>query len=536
MTHLLRRIALFLALALAAIPVGCGGPRPPRLVVLISVDQLRADFLERFGDLYEGGFRWLLDRGAHFPNAAYRHAATVTGVGHATISTGLHPSSHGVVGNSWFEPGRGSVYCVEGGVYGQVGGPGSGAAPLALEAETLGSALKKTRPGSTTYSFSTKDRSAVLLAGRLADGAFWYEPDCGCLVGSEYYGEALPTWLAAFNAQAPAAAYAGKEWTRLLPDTELYERMAREDAFPTEADGVQTAFPHRLPQKGVEAALARTPFADEITLAAALAAVRAGVLGAGDQTDLLALGLSATDSIGHRYGPFSQEAMDHHLRLDGMLGDFFEALDEEIGLESVTVALSADHGALPLVEHLQARGIAAERFDAGALWKRAAGTIETCARGSAEEAVAQAAGTRFYWNDDTLRERNVRRGEASACLAAWLRDQPGIAAVFTAEQLAAGGGDRLEILFRNSFFAGRSAHVQVHLREFVYPGGPRGTGHGSAHEYDRRVPVLLSGAGIVPGRYERSAGPEDIAPSLGALLGLDLPLEPDTRILSEALR
>lgn len=536
MTLLARRIALFLALALAAVLVGCRGPRLPSLVVLIAVDQLRADFLERFRDQYRGGFRWLLDRGAYFPNAAYRHAVTVTGVGHATIATGLHPSSHGVVGNSWFEPAKGTVYCVEGGPYGQVSGPGNGAAPLALEAETLGSTLKKAHPGATTYSFSTKDRSAVLLVGKLADGAFWYERDCGCFVGSEYYGESLPAWLTAFNAQVPAAAYAGREWTRLLPDAGLYERLAREDSFPTEADGVQTAFPHRLPQEGVEAALPATPFSDEITLAAALAAVRAGAVGAGGQPDLLALGLSATDSIGHRYGPFSQEAMDHHLRLDEMLGDFFDALDDEIGLDSVTVALTADHGALPLVEHLQARGIEAERFDAGALWERAEGAIETCAGGSAEEAVAYAAGTRFYWNDDTLRERDVGRGEASACLAAWLQSQPGVAAVFTAEQLAAGGGDGLEALFRNSFFAGRSAHVQVHLREFLYPGGPRGTGHGSAHEYDRRVPVVLSGAGIVPGRYERPAGPEDIAPSLGALLGLDLPLEPDTRILFEALR
>ncbi len=533
MTPRLQRLAWLALLATVFLPAG--RPQPPRLVALLAVDQLRTDYLARFRTQYEGGLRWLLENGACFANAAYRHAATVTGAGHATLATGLHPATHGVVGNFWRESARGRVYCVEDERHAAVGGPGKGASPRALLAGTLGAALKSKHSGSKVYAFLAKDRAAILLAGHKADGALWYEPGCGCLLGSDYYGEALPEWLAQFNAGQSAAEYAGREWTPLLEDEELYEKLARKDDFPTEWNGVDTVFPHCLPREGFESELASTPYSDEITLEAALAALRSGEIGADSEPDLLALGLSATDSIGHRSGPFSQEAMDHHLRFDRMLGAFFDAIDELVGLDFVVVALSADHGAIPLVEELRARGIQAERFDSRALWERARKAIEACGSGSASGLVAQASGTQLYWSEEALRERRMSRGAISDCLARWLRQQPGLKGVFTSEQLAARGGDGVAVLFENAFFERRSAHVQVHLREFLYSGEPRGAGHGGAHAYERRVPVLLSGSGIASGRYDGPAGPEDGAPSLGAILGLEMPLEHDTRVLSEAL-
>ena len=339
-----------------------------------------------------------------------------------------------------------------------------------------------------------------------------------------------------FNAGQPAAAHAGRTWTRLLEDKELYEKLARRDGFPGEWNGVDAVFPHRLPKEGFESKLAPTPCADEITLRAALAALRPGEIGTDGEPDLLALGLAATDSIGHLYGPFSQEAMDHHLRLDRMLGAFFDAIDERVGLDSSVIALSGDHGAMPLVEELHARGVQAERFDSDALWERAGTAIEACGSGSARDLIAQAAGTQLYWNEEVLAAKSMRRGAISDCLARWLRRQPGVDAVFTSEQLAAGGGDGVMVLFENAFLERRSAHVQVHLREFLYAGGPRGTGHGSAPAYDRRVPILLSGTGVESGLYDGPAGPEEVAPTLGAILGLEMPLEQDSRALSEALR
>jgi len=524
--------ALTLALAL----VQPGLEPPPRLVVLLAIDQLRADYITRFESHYSGGLRCLLEHGAYFADASYRHSSTVTGAGHATIATGMHPSTHGIVGNSWREAGKGEVYCVSDDRHAAVGGPGDGASPHALLADTLGDRLKESSPESVVYSLSTKDRSAVLMGGRLADGAFWYSRDCGCLVSSTYYGGALPGWLQEFNDAGPASSYAGRDWTRIGDDIALYERLAREDSFPTEGGGTDSVFPHSLGETDFESTLTATPFSDEIVLGAALAAVRSGELGADAAPDVLAIGLSATDAIGHRYGPFSQEAMDNHLRLDRRLGEFLSALDEEVGLEQVAIALTADHGALPLVEHLAATGVDALRLSAEEFWSAAQPGIESCGSGAIAEIVDNAGGSNLYWNEAGLSARGVSRFDASQCVAELLRSQPVVEQVWTAEQLAAGGGRGVALLFENSYFASRSPHLQVQFRPYVYPGRTTGTGHGTAHDYDRRVPVLLAGSGIVPGRYSGVAGPEDVAPTLGSILGLDMGLERDTRVLREALR
>lgn len=524
------------ALTLALVLVQPALEPPPRLVVLLAIDQLRADYITRFESHYTGGLRWLLEHGAYFADASYRHSSTVTAAGHATVATGMHPSTHGVVGNSWREAGKGAVYCVSDDRHAAVGGPGDGASPHALLADTLGDRLKESSPESVVYSLSTKDRSAVLMGGRRADGAFWYSRDCGCLVSSTYYGDALPGWLREFNDAGPASSYAGRDWTRLGDDIALYERLAREDSFPTEGGGTDSVFPHSLGDTDFESTLTSTPFSDEIVLDAALAAVRSGELGADAAPDVLAIGLSATDAIGHRYGPFSQEAMDNHLRLDRRLGQFLSALDEEVGLERVAIALTADHGALPLVEHLAATGVDALRLSAEEFWSAAQPGIESCGSGAMAEIVDNAGGRNLYWNEAGLSARGVSRHDASQCVAELLRPLPVVEQVWTAEQLAAGGGRGVALLFENSYFASRSPHLQVQFRPYVYPGRPTGTGHGTAHDYDRRVPVLLAGSGFVPGRYRGVAGPEDLAPTLGAVLGLEMSLERDTRVLREALR
>ncbi len=513
-------------------------PQSPRLVVVIVVDQLRADYLTRFSELYAGGFKTLLENGAHFPNAAYRHASTHTAAGHASVSTGLHPSSHGMIGNSWYDSTKDAVVnCIADDAYFAIGGRSRRASPKSLLADTLGDLLKRRHGASKVYAFSFKDRSALLLAGRGADGAFWYSEECGCFVTSSYYENGLPQWLAAFNASQPASGYAGKRWERLLDDRALYEKLAREDAFPTEADGEAVEFPHALPREDIAAELVPTPFADELTLQAALAALDSGELGMDNDPDLLAVGFSATDFIGHRYGPYSQEAMDQNLRLDRLLAALLEAVDRRVGMDKAVVALTADHGALPLVEELQRRGVEARRVDPAPLWQDARDALKQRFP-DAPDLVADASGNRLYWRLPAFRGGAVERPAAEKFLTERLRRNPLVADVYTAAELAAAADNAPEMtrLFANAYFERRSPHVIVRFNEFVHPGGARGTGHGSAYLYDRKVPVLLYGAGIRPGNYPRPSGPEDIAPTLAKILRLRMLQEPDTRVLSEALQ
>src|SRR4051812_29435533 len=222
-------IAAAAALALALPPaVQAAAPPlapPPRLVLVLSVDQMRFDYLTRFGPLFHGGFRTLLDRGAIYSNAHQNYAFSETGPGHSVILSGRYPSHSGIVANDWYDPlTRGMVNVVDDPVQRAVGGEGRAASPANMIGFTLGDALKKASPESHVVAVSLKDRAAILMGGRRADGAFWYESAHGGFVTSTYYMAAAPPWLLAWNARHYPDRYFGKTWTRLLPDEAVYLR------------------------------------------------------------------------------------------------------------------------------------------------------------------------------------------------------------------------------------------------------------------------------------------------------------------------
>ncbi len=532
----LRALAFPLILILAS-GWSCGPSGPPstKLVLLIVVDQMRGDFLTRFNDLYKGGFKRLLDEGAIFPDAAYRHAVTVTAAGHATVGTGLHPSHHGEVGNTWWDYGTGKDRnCVLDPSVSAVGGEGNKASPSTLLADTLGDKLKKVHPESKVVGVSWKDRSAILPAGRDADGAFWFSADCGCFVTSSYYEETSPAWLDKLNAGKPADRWVGEAWERLLDDEKLYIERAREDVYPTEADGVDTAFPHKMPpeaSKKYYSAMNQTPFADELILETALAAMDGYDLGRDDSPDVLTIGFSGTDAIGHEYGPFSQEAMDQNLRLDALLGRLLDEVDRKVGLENVVIGLTADHGALPLAEFVDGKRISpaeiAEAVDSEVHRRMPA----------LEKVVVNVNAGNIYLDLAGIEEQGVAVDVVETAAIAALMGTGDVDRVYA--QIDLDGpepvNDPFWTLHRNSFYEQRSPQLLVLWKPMVYPGGKFGTGHGSAYDYDRHVPVVLFGRGVKAGTYPGPSGPEDLAPTLGKLIGVEMPLEPDTRILEEAL-
>src|SRR5262245_24237848 len=340
----------------------------PRLILVIAVDQCRYDYLTRFEPLFEGGFRWLLKNGAVFTNANYRHSSTETGPGHSVLLTGRHGSHSGIVSNEWYDSYlKTYVNVVDDPLQKSVGGIGRGASPQNLIGITVGDQLKKDSPNAHVVSVSLKDRAAVLLGGRHPDAVYWFEPKTGNFVSSTYYMTYLPSWLEKWNSLRFADRYAGKSWERLKPDLMLYEKYAGPDAIEGEWDRKDTVFPHKLrgtpPSEEYYQEFRRVPFADEMTLQVALEAFKAHELGADDATDILGVSFSATDIIGHTYGPDSQEIMDQILRLDQHLQVLLDAIDKRVDLANTIVVLSADHGVMPLVEVLQARGIDARRVN-----------------------------------------------------------------------------------------------------------------------------------------------------------------------------
>jgi len=516
-------------------------PRQPKLILMLSIDQMRFDYLTRFAPLYKGGLRTLVERAAIFSNAQYRHAASETGPGHSVLLTGRHPSHSGIVANEWWDPYLKKVInVVDDPIQAPLGGEGRSASPANALGFTLGDVLKLKNPNSRVVGVSLKDRSAILMAGRRADAAYWYETTGGNFITSTYYMKEAPPWLVKWNSLRLADQYAGKKWTRLLDNAGTYEKYAGPDAIEGEWDRKDIVFPHAIrgnpPERLYYDDLRRTPFADEITLSAALEAMKAHQLGQDADTDVFAVGFSATDVVGHTYGPESQETMDQLLRLDLVLDKLFKEIDATVGLSDTLIVLSADHGSLPLVENLQRQGIDARRVSPKVL--------ETALQKALEQRFPGVKGlvayfaTDVYLDEDVIARHRLDRQEVEQTAIEAFMSTGLVEKVYTHADLARIGdsADPYLRLFQNAFYQPRSPHLSVLVKKHVYVNSaPGGTGHGTAYEYDRHIPVVFMGNGIKAGTYAAESGPEDIAPTLAHLLGVSFPKEYDSRVLTEMM-
>jgi hypothetical protein len=523
----------------AAIPTE--SPRP-RLIVFVSVDQMHSAYLSRFAAYYKGGFKRFNDEGAVFANAYYRHANSETGPGHAVLLSGRHARDTGIVANEWFDRlEHRMTNVVDDPASLPIPGPGRGASPAHFVGPTIGDLLKKTSPASRVVGVSMKDRSAILMAGPRADAAYWFESGAGGFASSSYYMRELPPWLRAWNAAGHVDALVGRQWTRMLPDEAPYQRLAGPDAVPGEWDSANQVFPHPLRgaarSAGFYEDLRRTPFMDELILDVALEALKAHDLGTDEATDILAVGFSATDVIGHTYGPDSQEIMDQMLRLDLQLGKLFDAAEARAGRGRVLVGLSADHSSMSLVETLKARGLDARRVNPEEIEGPVRRALETRFPG-AGNLIAAADVPNFWLDLPTLTRSGLKRSEVEQVIRGALVATGLVRRAYTRSELLGDppADDPDFPLVRNSFFEPRSADVTAIMKPLIYVGTrPGGTGHGTAHDYDRHVPVAFLGSAIKAGRFEAACGPEDIAPTLSTILGLEYPVQQGQRVLSEAL-
>lgn len=511
----------------------CGEPSRPKLGVVVVVDQMRFDYLERFREQFTGGLARLLESGAVFTDAHQDHAFTETAPGHATIATGAFPSHHGIVSNNWWERAEGGVvYSVEDAEAPLVGDTEAGGrSPNRLRRSTLGDWLLESSPESRVLSVAIKDRSAILMGGHRGRSVYWYQPASGSFTTSTYYRQEYPSWVTRLNEARAADRFRIRQWTQLF-DPEAYA-ASREDHYSSEFDGQHTTFPHdpsddlTYGRIGYYQALLYTPFADELVLDFAKEGVIAEGLGADSIPDLLFIGASAADFIGHAYGPYSQEVQDYYLRLDRLLGDFFAFLDGQVGAGSYVVALSGDHGVLPMVEELRRRNVDAGRVDPAelepALRHIVSGAVRELAITRPPE-LHRANGIVLDFGDappDSVAVAALRRR-----VAEHLRGHDAIADTYTPEELAADTtADRPYLeAFRRSFYPNRVADVLLRLREhYLATNRPTFTSHGSPYRYDTHIPLIVLGPGVTPGRRDEHVRSVDLAPTLAALLGITPP-------------
>jgi Type I phosphodiesterase / nucleotide pyrophosphatase len=531
-------LLLCLPTALASAPAaprqGSGQARP-KLVVVLVADQMRADYLVRYAGLFDKGLKRLTTEGAWFQNAAYPYMATLTCVGHTTIATGTYPWRHGIIQNAWYDrKEQRSVTCTEDPEateisYGALMGAGESAHRML--APSLAETMKKHAKG-RVVTIALKPRSAIGLAGHEADAVIWLDERGAWETSSAFAKEPL-AWVSAFIKGHPIDADADKTWERTLPP----ERYQGSDEPPGErgSNGWSAAFPHPLGAAGDRTFYARwtvSPFADEYVETFAEEAIDTLKLGKGDGIDFLGISFSTLDLIGHAYGPRSHEVQDELVRLDRTLGKLLDALDAKVGAGNYVLALSADHGVADIPEQSEGGGRVLSSVLSGAI----DAVLKTASYGEGPF-VAAVAGSDIYLKPGVYDKLRSDKKTLTALTEAMNR-LSGVARVLTAEDVSSGDArtskDPQIRATALSYFPGRSGDLIVIPKENWIMGAIVTT-HGTLNPYDQRVPVILYGAGILPGPRSEAATPADIAPTLAAIAGVTLkPV--DGKVLTPALK
>jgi len=526
---------LMAGVVVAVAPVPLPKARPT-LVVVITVDQLRPDYLAQWRPQLTDGFARLLRSGAVFDSAFQDHAISETAVGHAVLLAGRHPSSTGIVMNE---------LGVQDSTAPLVAGIGTGASPVRFRGTVLMDWLKAASPQARGLSVSRKDRAAILPMGRTREEVYW--DGRGVMTTSTHYARDLPPWVRAFNARRIPQHAAGSAWELLLPA----RAYAEPDSQPWENGGEDVVFPHawRADSTTGVAAFLRSPAVDAYTLAFALEGVNTLGLGRGPAIDLLAISLSATDYIGHAYGPGSREMHDQIVRLDRALGAFLDSLFRLRDSSAVVIALTADHGVTPPLEYSRA----VNGLDVGGL------ELNTFGR-AMDSALTQrfgpAAGPPGPWASSEkglvlIRRRalTARGVNVDSLVALWRAAagwSPWVARIDTRATLAAAdtARDAVARRWRHLLPPDWEAELMITLRPgclwlpywTTSPWSARVVAdHGQPSDDDTHVPLVLWGTGVRAGRISGRVGIVDLAPTLARLAGVR-PLEPlDGRVLAEAL-
>ena len=512
--------ALVGALMLAA--VAADAQPHPKLIVVIVVDQMRADYLDRFAPYQNGGLNFFAKKGANFVNANYDHMPTETCLGHSVVLSGRNPAHTGIVANEWYDRASGKMtYCVADPDSPLVGDSGEGVSPKNFLGDNFSDWLRLSYPGARVFSLSLKDRAAITLGGHHPQAVFWFSHVTGNFVTSRYYAQQLPSWVDQFNHKHGIDSYAGKQWTPILD--------SGSPAYHTHE--VAGQFPHVMPEKpgaDLYETVYGSPFGDEMLETFAETLVGANHVGENPNgaPDLLAIGFSANDGVGHTFGPDSPEIADEQIRLDRTIGHLVETLSSRIGSENILWVLSADHGVEPTPEaelELNHNQSAHRRA-----FSDAQRSIETQLdslfrlKGPTHWFAGQT-DSMLYFDTTELARHGISVLAASHVLAGQVHDVPGIDSFYDTARLDSVKG-WIGTCLRNSAFSGRSGDVYYLTSEWtLFSSKSTGTSHGYPWPYDTHVPVVLAGWHIAPQRIRDDVQVVDLAPTMAELTGVHAP-------------
>lgn len=519
--------ALFMATTFAQ-PV-----KRPKLVVGLVIDQMRWDYLYRYYDRYEatGGFKRMLNEGFSCENTFINYIPSYTAIGHTTVFTGSVPAIHGIAGNNWIDQATGkNVYCTDDSTVQGVGSNSSAGkmSPRNLLATTITDELRlATNFQSKVIGVSLKDRASILPAGHNPTGAFWFDDVNGDFITSSWYMNELPKWVKDFNAKDEPARLTSTPWTTLYP-INTYKQSTADDVkwegkFKGEAT---TAFPHDLKEvyKTDKDVIRSSPFGNTLTLDFAKAAIEGNNLGGGTVTDFLTINCASTDYVGHKYGPNSIEIEDVYLRLDRELGAFYKYLDQKLGKGNYLVFLTADHGAAHAINFMKEYKMPAEFLELKKITTSLNDALKT--QFGAEKIVLSNTNYQINFNKKVIKEQKLDYDAIKKASVKFLKEVPELQFVIDIENIGLEPvPDFVKQMTVNGYNNKRSGTIQLIPYPAWFEGGYGGTGttHGTWNPHDTHIPLVWMGWGIKPGKSNREVYMTDIAPTVAALLRIQMP-------------
>lgn len=538
---MIRKALLFPLFVLIALATQAQNPKP-KLIVGLVVDQMRWDYLYRFKDLYgANGFKRLLREGFTAENAMIPYVPTYTAVGHSTIYTGSVPAFTGIVGNNWYDAAANKfMYCTDDSTVSTVGNTGKAGkmSPANLWTTTITDELKLSNNfKSKVIGIALKDRGAILPAGHSANAAYWY--DGGKWITSTHYMNELPTWVAKYNEKDVVAKYMSTDWNTLLPIDKYDLSTADDKPYENAIRGEKTVvFPHllsKIEDKDKYEAFRTTPYANSFTLDFAKATIENEALGKNNVTDFLAVSISSTDYIGHSFGPNSIEIEDTYLRLDKDIEGFLNYLDAKVGKGNYTLFLSADHGVAHIPAFLKEHKLPGGTMEEMELVKDLNKAIEQ--KFAIKNAIKTVMNYQVYLNKKSILDQGKTVAELKDFIIATLKEEDYIVAAFdlNAIQSTSLTAPQREMMI-NGYNPKRSGDIQFTFKSGYFDGGAKGTTHGLWNPYDAHIPCVFFGWGIKSGKTNRETYMTDIAPTIAALLQIQMPSGSVGKVITELIK
>lgn len=535
----------------------------PKLILQITVDQLRGDLPTRYYDrLGEGGLKYLLDKGVVFNNAHHTHANTETIVGHVTLATGAQPSVHGMIGNIWFDRATGvTTYNIEDPNYTlltegadvddsteidptQKAASSDGRSPASILTTTFSDELSSLTAGKAkVFGISVKDRGAVSMAGH-SGKAFWFSKSTNEFVTSSYYYKKYPQWVVDWNAKKLPEQYSGTAWELMHPiDTYLFGDRDNQD-WEFDLDGYGRTFPHKFSttdNKYFSTYLTVSPAGDELTVEFAKAAIEAEQIGRDDITDFLGVSFSATDYIGHFFGPSSLESEDNILRLDRTLANFFAFIDKKIGLDNTLIVLSADHGSPEAPGYLESMGIPTGYVSPDSWDKQPAIDRIKSEFGVSGKLIEGYDHPYLYLSNEVISNSEIDLLALETAIVDELVHFPGVSTAVSSIALERGilADTYLTRAMTNNYHAKRSGNVYLVFDPGWFINDLDGLSvtvvHGSPWPYDTFVPIIFAGHNLEPQTVSRKVHTVDVALTLANIVGAKPPSGASGAVLLEVL-